>query len=423
MAKKKKKQQSNSLYRTLINLILLAAIALLSIQVITLSKANQERKLDLAEINHIKYGLLNIDEWEEKIATIITNKINEFELVPENRDQLKQNLEHMLNGLINDFEKIFETRTSGKFSKFKKWVAGFALDIDELRANVPVFAETILEELNNPETKEDLKAFVLGKLDEFLDDTFNKDSLATLHQLIKKYGYNSKEDCRTELKTLIKDKQNTINYLVITIIILVLFLLIFNISYKGKLSFIQALMLVLSLACLLLSGVLIPMIELEARIDLLLFQLIGEEIAFKEQIFFFQSKSIINVVGLLWHDQAIQMKAVGGLIFTFSVLFPSMKLVCSLLYKLKPLQNNSIVKFFVLKSGKWSMADVMVVAIFMAYIGFNGVVSSQLNNLSEAAKPVEIFSTNGTQLVGGFYLFLMFCISSLLLSEALVRKK
>ena len=68
------------------------------------------------------------------------------------------------------------------------------------------------------------------------------------------------------------------------------------------------------------------------------------------------------------------------------------------------------------------MADVMVVAIFMAYIGFNGIVGSQMDSLSRT-ETVEIFTTNGTKLLGGFYLFLSFCVSSLLLSEILTRKK
>ena len=43
---------------------------------------------------------------------------------------------------------------------------------------------------------------------------------------------------------------------------------------------------------------------------------------------------------------------------------------------------NKIVRFLVFKSGKWSMADVMVVAIFMSYIGFTGIISSQLGPVS-----------------------------------------
>ena len=46
----------------------------------------------------------------------------------------------------------------------------------------------------------------------------------------------------------------------------------------------------------------------------------------------------------------------------------------------------------------------------------------KLDELTQSAKPVEIFTTNGTQLLEGFYLFLLFCISSLILSEIVTRK-
>jgi hypothetical protein len=39
-------------------------------------------------------------------------------------------------------------------------------------------------------------------------------------------------------------------------------------------------------------------------------------------------------------------------------------------------QDSRIVQFFALKSGKWSMADVLVVALFMTCIGFDGVIST-----------------------------------------------
>jgi hypothetical protein len=124
-------------------------------------------------------------------------------------------------------------------------------------------------------------------------------------------------------------------------------------------------------------------------------------------------------------EGSLPMIFVGILVFLFSIVFPTLKLISSLLYvyNVKQLKENRLVRFFAIKSGKWSMADVIVVAIFMAYIGFDGIIGSQLDMFTESAKPVEIFSTNGTQLLGGFYLFLLFCISSLALSEILIRKK
>jgi hypothetical protein len=55
----------------------------------------------------------------------------------------------------------------------------------------------------------------------------------------------------------------------------------------------------------------------------------------------------------------------------------------------------------------------------MAYIGFDGVISTQLNQLREAAAGMNVLTTNNTSLQAGFYLFLGFCIAGMLLSVAL----
>ena len=44
--------------------------------------------------------------------------------------------------------------------------------------------------------------------------------------------------------------------------------------------------------------------------------------------------------------------------------------------------RGRVVNFFAFHSGKWSMADVTVVAIFMAYIGFNGILDDQMESLN-----------------------------------------
>jgi hypothetical protein len=68
------------------------------------------------------------------------------------------------------------------------------------------------------------------------------------------------------------------------------------------------------------------------------------------------------------------------------------------------------------------MADVMVVAIFMAYIGFNGIIADQLGNLNVASDEVVLLTTNGTSLQPGFYLFLTYTLLALYLSELLTKK-
>jgi hypothetical protein len=122
------------------------------------------------------------------------------------------------------------------------------------------------------------------------------------------------------------------------------------------------------------------------------------------------------------HD--LQMKLVGVLLITFSVFFPLLKMLSSVVYyhNYRNARENPLIRFFVLKSGKWSMADVMVIAMFMAYIGFNGIITSQLGQLNETGPQLDILATNGTSLQPGFYLFLAFVLLGLFLSGIITRK-
>jgi hypothetical protein len=68
------------------------------------------------------------------------------------------------------------------------------------------------------------------------------------------------------------------------------------------------------------------------------------------------------------------------------------------------------------------MADVMVVAMFMTYIGFNGIITDQLVQLNSSTRELEILTTNGTSLQPGFYLFLTYTLLALFMSGFLTRK-
>jgi hypothetical protein len=166
------------------------------------------------------------------------------------------------------------------------------------------------------------------------------------------------------------------------------------------------------------------MIDLEAKISQMSFVLMGHPIHFENQVLYFQSKSILDVFWIMIIHQDIQMKFVGVLLITFSIFFPLLKIVSSLgyYYNYHRARENPVIKFFILKSGKWSMADVMVVAIFMTYIGFNGIITNQLGQLSSAAQDLEILTTNGTSLQPGYYLFLTYTLLALFLSGFLTRK-
>jgi len=111
------------------------------------------------------------------------------------------------------------------------------------------------------------------------------------------------------------------------------------------------------------------------------------------------------------------------LIFIFSIILPLSKLLASTFYlKSSIVTRTPLLNFLVFKSGKWSIADVLVVAIFMSFIGFRGVISNQLEQIESMSSKIEILTTDNSSLGVGFSLFLAYCVAGLVLSAYLQRK-
>jgi hypothetical protein len=112
------------------------------------------------------------------------------------------------------------------------------------------------------------------------------------------------------------------------------------------------------------------------------------------------------------------VRFVGFLVLMFSVLFPLLKLLSSLVFIYnRNIERYSFVRFMVFRTGKWSMADVMVVAIFMSYIGFSGILTEQLSQLENLTRSLDIVTTNKSSLQLGFFLFTAFVLLSLIVSH------
>jgi len=410
--------------RKIISALLLAGAVFAAVEIIRTEKRKQELRIDLSEVNHIRYNLLNVEEWSVQIKEIMEKKIHELEITPENEAKLRHSIEVILHRLIDEVELIIQDRTSGPFPELKRRIIEMTMDVDQLRDSVPSFSRDVLQELENEETLDMVRDFLFRQLDRYVESTRNAEQLQARDDLWNKYGCNSAKNCTGVIQGKIRELGGKGVFLASMLLVSVLLIFLLNLNRIRHPDDYQTVLLVLSSAILLIVGVTIPMIQLEARIDMIRFFLLGEEMRFSNNILYFQSKSILDVVGILIREGAPEVVFVGILIFTFSIIFPTLKLLSSLVIRFswEKLKNNKLIRFFALKSGKWSMADVMVVAIFMAYIGFNGIVNDQMSGLTENTGSTEVITTNGTQLLLGFYLFLAFCISSLVLSEVLVRR-
>jgi len=106
------------------------------------------------------------------------------------------------------------------------------------------------------------------------------------------------------------------------------------------------------------------------------------------------------------------------------VVFPTLKMLALSVSLFRPalLRTNRLVKLLAFELSKWSMADVMVLAIFMSFVAFNGVVGSAWDGLREMPNVQRVLiPTNASKILPGYYLFIGFCVASIFLSKKLER--
>lgn len=412
-------------------LILLGGLLLLiaawsGLQVHTLSDERAEIKKDYSVLNNITYGLLSVNAWRDHIVKVVTHRIDDFEFTPEQDKALKYEVGQVLHAVINKADSLVDRKQKTLAGKLKKFAVKTLINEDKIHARVPEFAETIVNELKKPKNKEKLKFIVQSKLEEFGTITYDSaNDISRSEEILAKYGAEDVQTFNANVDILLdglRDRSYLFTYIMLGIMILFL-LMWWALRNQRSLYTPFFVLSVLLTLIVLFVGLTSPMIEIDARIKEMSFLLIGERISFHDQVIFFQSKSIVDVVRILIETGKYDSAFVGILILVFSIVFPIGKLLATKLYLLgnEKWRSNRVIQFFAFKSGKWSMADVNVVAIFMAYIGFKGILDSQLAGLNMKTDSLASISTNETSLQPGFILFVAFVLFGLILSVILQR--
>lgn len=227
--------------------------------------------------------------------------------------------------------------------------------------------------------------------------------------------WNSKtEESETAIQNAEGNYENAVSYSFILILASLIYLLLTFFLFNNTSYVFQYLSLgLIAIAFILLAiGISVPMLEIGAFKESLTIPLKGtipiidQEFDLSKHFdgrmyFFYQNKSIIDVIVLLFTKGNM---LVGTCILLFSIISPLLKLFFSLFLVFKPSNNNRVVSFMVNNLGKWSMADVFVVSIFLGYLSFQ--------NMSTG------IDTEANTLLG-MYFFLAFVIISIISSMLL----
>lgn len=404
--------------------LLLAGEGYFGFRLHTLSNQQEEIKEDYSDINNITFGLFSVDQWHDKVAGIINHQVRHFTMTPKQKKQLKVEVEQIILALINKAEAMVNKPQKSIGGKIKKLAIKTFVNTDKIKAQVPDFAKTIIAKIDNPKSKKQLSAMAMGKFTaiEKTDSTTKANNMA-ISKMYRKYHISSRDEFNDKL-TASLDSIRTVTYnysfgmLGCIVIVLSLWWIFRKRVELHAILFVMSLMFAF---VLLAVGLTASMIEVDARIKSLDCVLLGEHVIFKNQVLFFQSKSILDVVEVLVKQPAIDSILVGILILVFSILFPIMKLSSTGIHLLskRKLAENKFIKYFAFQSGKWSMADVIVIAILMTYIGLNGLLESQLSSLNIQSDFLTILTTNNTALQPGYIIFISFVLYGLILSTIL----
>ena len=411
---------------------LAAAVLLLPAAIVftwlTIDGLSERRRLrtELAEISHVRYGLLNADRWMEKISPILEANIDRLDMKTASRASLRPTVVKALYRLLDDVKEKMSAKNSQSTG-----LGGFLgqgntlmvnLMVGALRPHVPEYADMVLAELGKPESKEAFRRYLRSVLADGAKSTFGNVDMRWYSSILKQRGCADATACQQELGNRIRVAEAKLEYCWLAVLLSSALAFVLLLTQRSVLGRSGTIVLLLFCVVLLVGGVLSPMIEVEAKISRLGMTFLGEPIAFEDQVVYFQSKTVLEVFHTLIAQGRPDMWIVGVLVLMFSVVFPILKIsaaaVC--LYKPTLLRENQVARFLVLESSKWSMADVMALAIFMAFVAFNGLIANTMGGLKETGAELAI-PTDSSKLLPGYYLFIGFCMASLFLSKKLER--
>lgn len=407
--------------------ILLCAEGYFGYQLYQLSNQQEEIKQDYSNVNHISSGLFSVEQWRDKVSAIISHQIRDFTLTPKQKNDLQKEVEKIVLALINKAEGLINEPKKTIDGKIKKFLVKTFVNTDDIKDRAPSLAKEIVKKIYNPANKQQLSKMAMKKFDaleraEYLDSTAAVTKAAT-DKVYKKYNSSTAEELNHKLSSSLSYiRTATYNYSFAMLgCILVVLALWWIYRQRADLHGTLFIMSLMFAFILLFIGLTASMIEVDARIKALDFVLLGEHVIFENQVLFFQSKSILEVVKILISQSSAQSILVGILILIFSILFPIMKLSATGIHLLskKEIARNKVIRYFAFQSGKWSMADVIVIAILMVYIGLNGLLDNQLNSLNIKGDDLNVITTNNTALQPGFIIFISFVLYGLILSTIL----
>ena len=294
--------------RYLLIVLLLLGLCYGAMEGYQLRKLSQEQttyKETLADINRINYGLFNVDLWKDKAVDIFTNRIDEFRLNPAVYDDIEVELAKYLRSLYVEYissgnlanmlidEGVKQRKLNVMIGNLLKSNVSDIIRGLKLQKQIPAYAKVLSKEIKKNEPM--LTGYLREALHNMLFDA-DKGVMADARKgIYENYGHTTLEDTNQDLKEKVANLEIRIDKKIKIVYFIVLGLILLSLALFKFIGAIPAISLLsFGSIILLLLGVSMPMIDIDARLNDFTMNMIGTQISFDEQYLYYQSKSIGN---------------------------------------------------------------------------------------------------------------------------------
>ena len=185
--------------RAKIDFRLIAAVLLLAVAAAvhgwTIDGLAKRRVLrtELAEIGHVRYGLLNADRWVEKIVPVLDAQIDALDLTAAERRQPEAHRgERAQRPARTGAGADGAEASGGRRGRGRIRCRGAGHDrqhmVAALKPHVPEYADMVLRELSKPENKQAIREYMKTAVANGAKATFGDVDMTWYYSILKEHG-------------------------------------------------------------------------------------------------------------------------------------------------------------------------------------------------------------------------------------------
>ena len=167
-----------------------------------LSSQRKQIKEDYSTINNITFGVFSVDQWRDKIAAIVNGEVHDYHITPEQKKALQIEVEQQLRALVHKTIATIDKQQTTFSGKLKRFAFNKFVDTNQIYAQVPSFARTIVNKVSSPASQGRLKDIATGKINQLEKETFDSTqtaSTALTSLMYRKYRVSNADAFNTEL--------------------------------------------------------------------------------------------------------------------------------------------------------------------------------------------------------------------------------